>query len=597
VSWIPVEDDQTVIAGLPVGEVEIRQKGDEDKNPGASLTISIGVTSRTQGVVHFKTDESTTPAETSVESARSSNIEEYAGTQVEEGKDVKIELEITPRREEDVAKESVEEITKASDEVFAGIGSESVVTEYLEIDLAKYVDNTKEGNISDTGTPLEIELDYDATRIGTPVVIRTHNGKATVFKRLTERAAAAFKDATYFVGVNKIYLYSQFFSDFALVYATEKTYYVSIDTGIGDPILQVVGQDSRIDLPTDLTKEGHGFGGWYKDAGYRNTWDPDKDRVSEDTQIYAKWDKLVTGVGVTEGSVTLTKAGEKSKIKVNVKPEDAANKKVTYRSSDPNVATVDADGTVTAVGNGTAIITVTTADGAKTVMVTVTVAIPDVSEQGTDRQDAAKSETVTAAQIEKNSLAMDAGLKIDQKGSKIKIRWGRVKGADGYEVYVAYCGTKFKKPVKTIKNNETVSATITKIGGKRIKLKKNFKLYVMAYKLVDGKKVQLGKTITGHVVGRKNTSYTNTKGMKLKKSKYTLSVGKTAKIKAKTILVDKKKKQLTDAHAKEFRYASSDKSIATVNKKGRIKGVKAGKCTIYVYARNGYAKKISVTVK
>lgn len=591
-NWIPVEENQTEIDNLPVGDIEIRLKGDEDKNPGESLKVSIGVTSRTQGVVNFKTDDSATPVETSVESAQSSNIEEYAKTQVEEGKDVKIELEITPRKEEDVAETSVTEIAKVSSEVFASIEAENVETQYLEIDLAKYVDNTKEGNISDTGTPLEIELNYDASKIGTPVVIRTHKGKAKVFEKLNKKPNDKFIDATYYVDNGRIYLYSQFFSDFALVYATKKTYYVSIDTGVGDPIVQVVGEDSKIELPTGLTKEGYGFGGWYKDSEYQSVWDSDKDKVNEDTKIYGKWDKKVTGVSVAADTVNLTKTVQTSQIKVTVSPSDAANKNVTYKSSNTKVATVDGNGKITAVANGTATITVTTEDGTKTATVKVTVAIPEVSKQGT-------GETVTPAQVEKNALAMNEGLKIDQKGSKINIRWGRVEDADGYEVYVAYCGTNFnkKKPAKTIKNNKTVSATITKINGKKLNLKKNYKLYVIAYKLVDGKKLIQAKSITGHIVGRKNVAYTNVKAIKLTKTKYTIKVGKTAKIKAKTVLVDKTKKQLSDAHAKEFRYASSNKTIATVNKNGKIKGISAGTCTIYVYARNGYAKKIKVTVK
>ena len=607
-NWTPVEENQTEIDNLPVGDVEIRLKGGEDKNPGESLKVSIGVTSRTQGVVNFKTDESAEPVESCVESAQSSNIEEYAQTQVEEGKDIKIELEITPRKEEDVADASVKEIAKVSSEVFSSVEAKDVETQYLEIDLAKYVDNTKEGNISDTGTPLEIELNYDSAKVGTPVVIRTHNGKAKVFERLSERVTKAFKDATYYVSGNKIYLYSQFFSDFALVYATKKTYYVSIDTGVGDPIVQVVGENSRIELPTGLTKEGYGFGGWYKDADYMSAWDADNDKVNEDTRIYGKWDKSVTDVSVTVDTVNLTKAGETSQLKVIVKPEDAANKKVTYQSSNTKVATVDDNGKITAVANGTATITVTTVDGAKTATVKVTVAIPEVKKQGTTEQpkteatteqNTEKSESVTAKQVEKNSLAMNAGLKISQTGSKINISWGKVKDADGYEVYVAYCGTKFntKKPAKTIKGNETLSVTITKINGKKINLKKNYKLYIIAYKLVDGEKSIRAKSITGHIVGRKNTAYTNVKGIKLAKNNYSISVGKTAKIKAKTVLVDKSKKQLSDAHAKEFRYATSNKKIATVNKSGKIKGVKAGTCTIYVYARNGYAKKIKVTVK
>ena len=74
-------------------------------------------------------------------------------------------------------------------------------------------------------------------------------------------------------------------------------------------------------------------------------------------------------------------------------------------------------------------------------------------------------------------------------------------------------------------------------------------------------------------------------------------IGTKYRITADTILVDSKKKQLSDAHAQEFRYASTDKSIATVSKDGYITGKKAGEVIIWVYARNGYGKKIQVTVK
>ena len=43
--------------------------------------------------------------------------------------------------------------------------------------------------------------------------------------------------------------------------------------------------------------------------------------------------------------------------------------------------------------------------------------------------------------------------------------------------------------------------------------------------------------------------------------------------------------------------SSDDESIATVDKSGKVTGVSAGTCTVYVYARNGYAKTVSVTVK
>jgi hypothetical protein len=49
-----------------------------------------------------------------------------------------------------------------------------------------------------------------------------------------------------------------------------------------------------------------------------------------------------------------------------VTPEYALNKKLTWNSDNPGVATVDAEGLVMAVGEGSATITVTTEDGDKT---------------------------------------------------------------------------------------------------------------------------------------------------------------------------------------------------------------------------------------
>lgn len=200
--------------------------------------------------------------------------------------------------------------------------------------------------------------------------------------------------------------------------------------------------------------------------------------------------------------------------------------------------------------------------------------------------------------VEQNTLTLNEGLKVDQKGSQIKVKWGKVTGADGYQVYIQYCGKKFTKtPTVTNEVATKTSATVSKINGKKLNLKKNFKIYIEAYKLVNGKKIVVGETVVAHIVGRKNTKYTNVKAVKVQQTKCTLTVGKSAKIKARTVLVEKKKKQLTNAHAKEFRYASSDRSIAVVNAQGTITAKKAGTCTVYVYARNGYTKKVKVTVK
>lgn len=198
----------------------------------------------------------------------------------------------------------------------------------------------------------------------------------------------------------------------------------------------------------------------------------------------------------------------------------------------------------------------------------------------------------------KNTLSLNAGLKVSQIGNKINISWGKVQGAKGYDVYVQYCGKSFNaKSLNQVKSGNKTKITVKKVNGKKLNLKKNYKIYVVAYNYQGKKKVVLAKSIVAHIVGRKNTKETNVKAIRLNKSKFTLKTGRTAIIKGKTILVNAKKKPLSDKHAKTFRYASSNKKIATVSKNGKIKAVAKGKCTIYVYARNGYTKKVQVTVK
>lgn len=605
-TWNAVPANADKIEGLAVGEVHVRYAGSDDKNASAEVTLTIGVASKTEGVVEFKPKEGGTTVEekaiTGVDNeSTKASVEDFAETQKEEGKDVKVALEITPQKEENVNKESVEETNKVVEEVFAGIDSEKVVTEYLAINVAKYVDNVKETeNISDTKTPLEIALRVDGKKTN-PIVVRTYDGKAKAFGKLKARPAKKdYKDAMFYIDVENaiLYIYSQYFSDFAIVYANEATYNVGFVSGTSENLSPlVVAEGGKVTLPTGLKNEGYAFDGWYKDEAYTTAW-KENDTVNEDITLYAKWNKSVTGVSVATPEEKFTKAGETSDIKVTVTPEDAANIRVTYKSSDTKVATVDANGKITAVANGTATITITSEDRAKTATVKVTVAIPEVKPQGTTEQSKTTEQPVQQpTKEEKAVISMNAGLKVSQTGSKINIKWGKVKEADGYDVYVAYCGKKFGKAVKTINKNSTTSITVKKINGKKINLKKNFKVYVAAYKMVDGKKEVLAKSIIGHVVGRKNTKYSNAKKITLAKSKYSVKDGKTVKVKAKTVLVQKGKKQLTDAHAKEFRYSSSNKNIATVDQNGKIKGVAKGTCTIYVYARNGYAKTVKITVK
>lgn len=80
----------------------------------------------------------------------------------------------------------------------------------------------------------------------------------------------------------------------------------------------------------------------------------------------------VTGVTIDQMTLSLV-IGTSGQLVATVAPADAADKSVAWTSSNAAVATVDSNGNVTAVAAGTATITVTTTDGAKTATCAVTV--------------------------------------------------------------------------------------------------------------------------------------------------------------------------------------------------------------------------------
>ena len=80
----------------------------------------------------------------------------------------------------------------------------------------------------------------------------------------------------------------------------------------------------------------------------------------------------VTGVSLNESTLNLSE-GESRSLTATVAPDNATNKAVTWKSSNTGIATVDDNGKVTAVKEGSATITVSTADGNKTATCDVTV--------------------------------------------------------------------------------------------------------------------------------------------------------------------------------------------------------------------------------
>lgn len=203
------------------------------------------------------------------------------------------------------------------------------------------------------------------------------------------------------------------------------------------------------------------------------------------------------------------------------------------------------------------------------------------------------TKTITSTNTDKNidvpgSTFSKIRLKATGKSTSIKLTWKKVSGATGYIIYGSKCGTKMKK-IKTIKGASKKTYT-----QKKLKAGKFYKYIVAAYKVVDGKQVVLATSKSAHAMTTKNSKYSNPKSVKVKTSKVTLKKGKSKTIKASYVMPKNKKQKV---HIRKFRYESSNKAVATVSSKGKIKAKKKGKATIYVIAQNGVYKTIKVTVK
>ena len=86
---------------------------------------------------------------------------------------------------------------------------------------------------------------------------------------------------------------------------------------------------------------------------------------SQNNPLYPSMSTVsVLGVKVTPQSIQFTSIGETRDVTATVSPSNATDQTVTWTSSNPDVATVDATGRVTAVAVGfNVFITATTHDG------------------------------------------------------------------------------------------------------------------------------------------------------------------------------------------------------------------------------------------
>jgi len=234
----------------------------------------------------------------------------------------------------------------------------------------------------------------------------------------------------------------------------------------------------------------------------------------------------VTGITLDRTSAEV-KRGEKLTLNVTVSPSYASNKKVVWKSANTKIATVDANGSVTAKASGRTKITVTSSENSS-YQASCTVTVPykityklnkgknnasnpstyygkKVTLKNPSRKGYAFAGWYTDAKFKKKITSISSSAKSDyilyakwtkvkvakasltsaknSKSKQILLKYKKVSGAKGYEISYS-TDKKFKKAV-TKKNTAKTSYTISKL-----KKGKTYYVRIRAYKMDStGKKV------------------------------------------------------------------------------------------------------------
>jgi len=181
----------------------------------------------------------------------------------------------------------------------------------------------------------------------------------------------------------------------------------------------------------------------------------------------------VTGVTLDKDKLELDQ-GTTAQLKATVLPENATNKNVTWTSSNESITTVDQNGNVKAISEGTATITATTEDGGytdfcKVVVRTITIPVQSITlDKSSLSLNKGESAQLTATVLPENATNKNvtwSSLKqsvatVDQNGNVTAKSAGNVEIAVTTEDggYMAICKvtvTEKSVPVQSVTLNET----------------------------------------------------------------------------------------------------------------------------------------------
>lgn len=352
--------------------------------------------------------------------------------------------------------------------------------------------------------------------------------------------------------------------------------------------------------------------------------------------------------------------GKTLALKSQVLPENATNPGITWTSSEPSIASVDADGTVKALKTGTVTITAAAVDGSGiTGTSEITVIVIPVTGIKLNRTTASIQDDGTMT-LHAEVLAADATYKtitwrsdnpqvaaVDAKGKVTAVKTGTARiiatSADGKKQ--AVCTVTVTPPDKAA----NAAALNKKIGifwnakkksmivswgkapdadgyevyaaecGTSMKLIKTItspKPRSFTLKKVNGRKLKTQKSYKALVRayrifnGKKQylaKSYSvhavtdsNKKYTNVKKltvSPKTLSLKREKSKKLVVRAVSQNRSRRRLGHIQKLRYFTTDSKVATVSGNGVIRAVGKGSCTVYVLSINGMKASVKVTVK
>ncbi len=331
-------------------------------------------------------------------------------------------------------------------------------------------------------------------------------------------------------------------------------------------------------------------------------------------KVTVKKSVKTTSVKFSKSSLTIDD-GTLGQLSVTVAPSNATNKKVTYTSSNANIAKVYSDGRVYGVTPGTVTITVKTADTGKTAACKVTV----------------KGVNPTGVKLDAKSMTIDYGkvkkLTATVSPSNCSYRSVTWKSSDPSAVYVNKNGY-----IKGMKSGATATITCTTNTGKKVATCKvtvkaipvtGVSLNKSTVTLNTGETFRLTATVAPSTATNKNVVWesANTKIAKVSTSGLIVPVAngttivtcttedgeyvaycivqvKSVKVLGvslnKSSLIANKGASFTlvatvvpsNATNPAVTWKSTNTSVATVNN-GVVKTVGVGKCEIKVYTADG----------